>query len=44
MSGQLHATAALHREKEPPTPTGKKAGYASEPVWTPSLPLPGIEH
>jgi hypothetical protein len=34
VSGQLHAPAALHSEKETPVPIGQEAGWAPEPVWT----------
>jgi hypothetical protein len=35
VSGQRHASAALYPQgKDPPVPIGKKAGSASEPVWT----------
>jgi hypothetical protein len=44
-----HLGSALPPRKGPPVPTGQKAGWASEPVWTQKLeekflsPLPGIE-
>jgi hypothetical protein len=34
VSDQLHAPAASPPGKEPLVPTGKEAGWASEPVWT----------
>jgi hypothetical protein len=33
VSGQLHATAALPPQKEPPVPIEYKAGWAIEVVW-----------
>jgi len=33
VSGQLHASAALHSGKEPLEPIGYKAGWAPEPLW-----------
>jgi len=46
--GQLHASAGLPPEKEPPVPVEQEAGSAPQPVWTfrirkTSLPRPGIE-
>jgi hypothetical protein len=38
VSGQRHDPAALHpRGKKSPVPTGQKAGWAPEPVWTQRL-------
>jgi hypothetical protein len=34
MSGQLHATTALHPGEEPQVPIGWEAGWAPEPFWT----------
>jgi len=33
VSGHPHAPAASSPVKEPPIPTGYKAGWAQEPVW-----------
>jgi hypothetical protein len=46
--GQLHASAGLPPEKEPPVPIEQEACSAPQPVWTfrireTSLPRPGIE-
>jgi len=47
VSSQLHAPVTLSQAKKAPVPTGEKAGWATEPVWTqqqrrkiPSLPCP----
>jgi len=33
VSGQLHTPATSSTEKKTLEPTGKEAGWASEPVW-----------
>jgi len=44
VSGQLQAPAAVSPEKEPRTPFGQEAGWASEQrEEIPFLTLPGIE-